>query len=40
MAYNPALMALLDEHMQTLRALYPKSYDSIISRLKEMRRSQ
>lgn len=35
----PALMALLDEHMQTLRALYPKSYDSIINRLKEMRRS-
>lgn len=31
------LMLLLDEHMQVIRALYPKEYTAIIERLHDMK---
>ena len=33
----PALMSVLDEHIQTIRALYPKSYDNLMARIRALR---
>lgn len=34
----PALMEVLNEHMQTLRIVQPRSYESVMSKLRELRR--
>lgn len=33
----PALMRVLDEHMETMKTLYPKSYQSLIDRIRGIR---
>lgn len=33
----PALMMILDEHLETIRMLYPKSYDALMDRIRALR---
>lgn len=33
----PALMKVIDEHLETIRLLYPKTYDSVLARIRELR---
>lgn len=33
----PALMSVLNEHIETVRVLYPKSYDALIDRIKAIK---
>lgn len=33
----PALMRVMDEHLETIRLLYPKTYDSVLERIRELR---
>lgn len=33
----PALMGVLNEHMETMKTLYPKSYQSLIDRIRGIR---
>ena len=30
------VMGIVDEHMETIRALYPKTYDSIVERIRQL----
>lgn len=32
----PALMQVLDEHLEAIRVLYPKSYDSLLDRIRQL----
>lgn len=33
----PALMKVLDEHMQAIRVVYPKEYEGVMTRIMELR---
>jgi hypothetical protein len=33
----PALMGVLDEHLEAIRVLYPKSYDSLMEKIRALR---
>lgn len=32
----PAMMKVLDEHMEAIRAMYPKEYESVIDKIKAL----
>lgn len=33
----PALMKIIDEHLETIRLLYPKTYDSVLDKIRAIR---
>lgn len=33
----PALMGVIDEHLDAIRLLYPKSYDSLLDKIRALR---
>lgn len=33
----PALMKVVDEHLEAIRVLYPKSYDSLMDKIRALR---
>lgn len=33
----PALMKVLDEHLEAIRLLYPKSYDALMDKIRRLR---